>query len=149
MSVLYHPNKANVVKDALSCMSMGSVTNEEDKENDLVCGVHTLALLEVQLVDSPNSGFMIKHRYVSSLILDVKSKQHLDPILVEFKESMLKKSVEAFSLWGNKVLRYQCRLCVLDVYEFKRKFLEEAHGSRYSIHPKDTIMFLNLWEVYW
>ncbi|WMV54619.1 hypothetical protein MTR67_048004 [Solanum verrucosum] len=31
----------------------------------------------------------------------------------------------------------------------KREILEEAHGSRYSIHPGATKMYLDLREIYW
>ena len=61
MSVLYNPNKVNVVVDALSHMTMGSVSNFEEGTKDLVKYVHRLARLVVRLEDSPNGGFMIHH----------------------------------------------------------------------------------------
>lgn len=36
MSVLYHPGKANMVEDALSRLSMGSVSHIKDEKKDLV-----------------------------------------------------------------------------------------------------------------
>jgi len=36
MSVLYHPDKANVVPDALSRLSMGSVAHIDDEKKELV-----------------------------------------------------------------------------------------------------------------
>ncbi|WMV25527.1 hypothetical protein MTR67_018912, partial [Solanum verrucosum] len=68
--------------------------------------------------------------------MDVKSKQGLDPILVELKKAVLKKSVEAFSQGGDEILRYQGRLCVPNIDGLRKKFLEESHISRYSIHPR-------------
>ena len=47
------------------------------------------------------------------------------------------------------VLRYQGRLCVPDVEDLRYRILEEAHGSRYSIHLGDTKMYHDLREVYW
>ncbi|WMV13676.1 hypothetical protein MTR67_007061 [Solanum verrucosum] len=55
---------------------------------------------------------MVHNSSELSFLMDVKSKQSLDPILVELKEAVLKKSVEAFSQGGDGVLRYQGRLCV-------------------------------------
>ena len=52
MSVLYHPEKANVVADALSRVSMGSVTNVVGDNKELVKEIHRLARLGVQLEDS-------------------------------------------------------------------------------------------------
>ena len=43
MSVLYHPGKANFVADALSRLSMGSVSHVEDGKKELVKDVHRLA----------------------------------------------------------------------------------------------------------
>ena len=42
MSVLYHIEKANVVVDALSRVSTGSVTHVVDDKNELVKEVHSL-----------------------------------------------------------------------------------------------------------
>ena len=47
MSVLYHLGKANVVADALSRLSMGSVAHVEDEKKELVREVHRLARLGV------------------------------------------------------------------------------------------------------
>ena len=51
MSVLYYPDKANVVADALNRLSMGSVAIIEDEKEELVFDVHRLTQLGVQLVD--------------------------------------------------------------------------------------------------
>lgn len=67
---------------------------------------------------------------------------------MEFKKSVLRKCNESFSRWDG-VLRFQGILCVPNFYDFKRKVLEEVHGSRYSIHPGATKIYLDLREVYW
>ena len=82
MSVIYHPGKANIVVDALSCMTMGSVSHVEEAKKDLVKDVHRLARLGVRLKDSVNGGFMIHHNFESSFMVEVKSKQHLDQPLM-------------------------------------------------------------------
>ena len=53
------------------------------------------------------------------------------------------------SPWGDSVLRYQERLCVPNVEGLRNRILDEAHGSRYSIHPGSTKMFHDLQEVFW
>ncbi|KAH0633374.1 hypothetical protein KY284_036160 [Solanum tuberosum] len=45
MSALYHPDKAYVVANALSRMTMGSVAHVEDEKKELVRDVHRLARL--------------------------------------------------------------------------------------------------------
>ena len=52
MSVLYHPGKANVVADALSRLSIGSVSHVEDSKKKLAQEVHQLSRLGIRLVDS-------------------------------------------------------------------------------------------------
>ena len=42
MSVLYHPDKANVVTYSLSRMTMGSVSHLDGAKNDLARKVHRL-----------------------------------------------------------------------------------------------------------
>jgi len=106
MSVLYHPGKANVVADALSRLSMGSVAYVEDEKKELVHEVHRLARLGVQLIDFPKGGVMVHNGSESSFVIVVKSKQDLDPLLMELKESVLNRSVEAFSQGGDGVRRY-------------------------------------------
>ncbi|WMV18336.1 hypothetical protein MTR67_011721 [Solanum verrucosum] len=83
------------------------------------------------------------------IVADVKAKQCLDPILVDLKEVVLKKSVEAFSQGGDGVLRYQGHLCVPNVNDLREQIFSEAHSSRYFIHPGATKMYRDMWEVYW
>ena len=100
MSVLYNPGLANVVADALSCMNMGSVSHIDEAKKDIVKDVHRLARFGVRLEYSPDGGFMVHHNSESSLVVEVKSKQHLDQPLMELKESVLGKLNELFSLRG-------------------------------------------------
>ena len=74
MSVLYHPGKANVVADALSRLSMNSVSNVEDEKKELVRDVHRLTRLGVHLVDSNDGSVTIQNGSESSLLEDVKAK---------------------------------------------------------------------------
>ena len=85
MSVLYHPDKANVFADAPSRRTMGSVSYMDEAKKDLVKEVHRLARLGVRLEGSMNGGVMVHHNSDSSLVIVVKSKQHLDQPLIELK----------------------------------------------------------------
>ena len=98
MSVLYHPDKANVVADALIRMTMGCVSHIEKSKTNLVKDVHMLARLGVRLEDSLNGGFMVDQNSEPSLVVEVKSKKHLDKSLMDLKKSVLLKLNEAISL---------------------------------------------------
>jgi len=89
MSVLYHLSKANVVEDSLNRLSMGSVAQVEVEKKELVRDMHMLARLGVQLVDSTKGGAMVHNESELSFVMDVNSKQGLDPRLVELKESVM------------------------------------------------------------
>ena len=56
MSVHYHPSKANVVADALSRLSLGSVAHVEEENKELVKDVHRLARLGVRLMSISDNG---------------------------------------------------------------------------------------------
>ena len=66
MSVLYHPGKANMVADALSHMTMDSVSNLDEAKKDLVRKVHRLG---VRLESSPNGGAIVHCNFESSLVV--------------------------------------------------------------------------------
>ena len=100
ISVLYYPDKANMVVDSLSRMTMGSVAHVDEAKKYLEKEVHTLARLGVRLEGSPDGGAILHHNYESSLVIEVKSKQHLDQPLMELRESVLGKLNESFSLKG-------------------------------------------------
>ncbi|WMV33494.1 hypothetical protein MTR67_026879, partial [Solanum verrucosum] len=94
---------------------MDSVAHVDEEKKELVHDVHRLARLGVQLVDSTKGGVMFHNGSESSFVMDVKAKQDLDLILVELKEAVLKKSVEAFSQGGDGILSYQGWLYVLNI----------------------------------
>ena len=115
MSIFYHHGKANVVSNALSRLSMGSVSHVDEAKKYLVRDVHRLARSGVRLEDSLNGGFMGHHSSESSLVVEVKSKQHLYKPLMELKKSALGELNESFSLGGwylevsRKIVCPQCR----------------------------------------
>ena len=74
----------------------------------------------------------------------VKSMQHLDPLLMEMKETVLSKSNKSFYQGENGVLTNQGRLFIPDVDGLRKLIMQEAHVFRYSIQPGDTKMYHDL-----
>ena len=52
--VLYHPDKENIVVDALSIIIMGNVAHVPNDKKELMKDVHRLAQLDIRLEDSPD-----------------------------------------------------------------------------------------------
>ena len=59
MSALYNPGKVNVLKHALSRLSIGNVAHVDEKKKELAHYVHRLARLGAQLKDSTKGGIMV------------------------------------------------------------------------------------------
>ncbi|XP_070041273.1 uncharacterized protein [Nicotiana tomentosiformis] len=74
IDILYYPGKANVVADALSRKSMGSLAHLEACQRPLAQEVHELASLGVHLTDSNEGGVIVLNRVESSLVAEVKEK---------------------------------------------------------------------------
>ena len=144
ISVHYHPGKANVVANALSKLNMGNTTHTDDGKKELVKDVFRLDKLGVQLMASTSGRVSIHPSSESSLVIKVKKGQHLDPVLMELKDSVLLKMNEPFAFGGDGILRYQDKLCVPKVDDLRTMIVAEAHGSRCSIHPSSTKMYHDL-----
>ena len=59
MNVHYHPDKDNVVVDALSRFSRGGVSHIDDEKKELVKEVHQLAWLGVRMLETPSVGISV------------------------------------------------------------------------------------------
>ncbi|XP_070002585.1 uncharacterized protein [Nicotiana sylvestris] len=148
-NILYHPGKANVVADALSRRSMGSLTHVEAEKRQLTREIHQLACLGVRLVDSGNGGVVLQNTAKSSLIAEVKERQYEDPELVKLRERVPQQKKPLLELKGDGVLRYKGRLCVPKVARLRDRIMPEAHYSWYSIRPGSTKMYHDIKDVYW
>ena len=78
----------------------------------------------------------------------MKSKQHVDPLLMELKELVLINNNESFSQGEYWVLMYQGRLCVRYVDCLRERIKKEAHVLRYSFHFGATKIYQYLREIY-
>ena len=68
---------------------------------------------------------------------------------MELIDSIHGKFIEDFSQGGYGALRYQGRLCILDVGDLRRQILKETYDLRDSIHLGFTKMYHELREIYW
>ncbi|XP_070005375.1 uncharacterized protein [Nicotiana sylvestris] len=148
LTILYHPGKANVVADALSRKSMGSLARFTAEERPMVMDIQALANRGVR-IDHTLSGRLLAGLVAqSSLVGQVKALQFEDSHLAKLRDRVQNEDVKLFAIDSEGVLRRHGRLCILMVGDVKQLILEEAHNSRYSIHPGATKMYQDLRELY-
>ena len=74
MTVLYHPDTTNIVVDAHSGMTMGSVSHHDESKKDLAREIHRLARLGVRMQSALDGSSILRRNSESSLVVKVKSK---------------------------------------------------------------------------
>ncbi|KAA0037766.1 putative polyprotein [Cucumis melo var. makuwa] len=128
----YHPDKANVVADALSRKSR--------LPKSALYGIRVALLNELRgskaVVTTEDSGSLLAQFQVrSSLVTEIVRRQSEDRNLQKKFEKSKKGLEVEFELRIDGVIVKQGRLCVLNISELKTAILEEAHSSAYAMHP--------------
>ncbi|XP_070005462.1 uncharacterized protein [Nicotiana sylvestris] len=142
ITIIYHQGKANVVADALSRESIGSLAFILAEERPLALDIQSLANRLVRLdILEPNRVLACVVAQ-SSLLEQIKARQFVDLHLMVLRETVLQTGAKEVSIGEDGVLRLQGRLCVPNVNVLRGRILEEAHNSRYSIYPGATKMYL-------
>lgn len=77
---------------------------------------------------------MVCHNSETALVVKMKSKKHLDTLLMELNEKVLSKAKKSFSQGEDRVLIHKVTFCVPDRDGLRKLIRTEAHCSRYSIH---------------
>ena len=132
-SILYHPSKANVVADALSRKSSGSLAHISTERRSLVKELHEL--IDQGLQWKVTKKCLVAQFKVRLVYLDrVKAAQRRDPQLQRIMLEVQQGKSTEFLVDEEGVLRLGTRLCVPDVDDMRKELLEEAHYSAYSVH---------------
>ena len=141
-----HPGKANVVVDALSRKSTGSIS-------------HLKAVYLPRLVELRSLGVRLEFTDAGALlatfhiclvltkrIMELKTQ---DLIVIKLKRKAEFGQLKGFSVRADGTLMMGHRLCVPNVGELKKEIMEEAHSSAYAMHLGSTKMYHTLREHYW
>ncbi|XP_048134122.1 uncharacterized protein LOC115743869 [Rhodamnia argentea] len=88
-------------------------------------------------------------RVQPTLIERIKAKQNDDPQARKIREGVEAERREGFSIHANESPRFRGQLCVPDDSELKKEILREAHSTRFSIHPRNTKMYIDPRENFW
>ena len=121
LEVHYHLGKANVVADALS-QKLHQVEEESLSLN------HSEVLAHIALVSDLLEQIIIEQRQ------DVSEVPHIKKLIDEGRGPH-------FSVDDQGVVKFKNRLVVPSSDELRRKFLDEAHNSKLSIHPGSNKMY--------
>ena len=78
----------------------------------------------------------------------MKLRQLEDPYLWKIYNEMEVNPKSDFIL-QDKALKFQNRLCVLNITEIKRQVLEEAHNTKFTMHLGGMKMYRDLNEMFW
>jgi hypothetical protein len=134
LEVHYHPRKVNVVADALSCKGhcnyLPTVCSTGEESSAQV--LPDLSLFNITLTPTLRGEIITAQKNDLSMTHIKRRIQEGDPKVACFHEDA------EGTLW------FKDRLVVLRKEALKRKILDEAHTSRYSIHPGSSKMYHDL-----
>jgi hypothetical protein len=139
LEVHYHPGKANVIVDALShkthykYLPAIRLTGEESSTQVLP----NLSLFNITLTPTLRAEIIAAQKDDKGMGHIKRRMREGDPKVTCFRED-----VEG-TLW------FEERPVVPNREDLKKKILDEAHTSRYSIHPGSTKMYRDLRQQFW
>src|SRR5262249_34145160 len=146
--ILYHPGKANVVADALSRKSMGSLHHISIQKKELVKDLNGLFNMGLHLEVSDSQVLLAQFQVKPSLIDEIKTAQNSDPEIAKLKITVQEGRVTDFSIMDGG-LKCGNRLCVPDIDGLRQRIMHEAHFAPYSVHPGTTKMYHDVKSMYW
>src|SRR5947207_4884970 len=144
LEVHYHPRKANIVADALS--------RKRHCNCHIAFGtVNTLcAELEGLNLEMLTHGAVLNLELVPALREQIITAQRNDKGIAHIRRRLGNaKILMGFKQDQDGVVWFKNRLVVPKDRELRRQILDEAHQSRFSIHPGSTKMYQDLKPRFW
>jgi hypothetical protein len=145
LEVHYHPGKANVVGYALSRKSQCNCLMMDSRINTLC---DELSKMRIEVIPSGTlSHLSVKPTLQDQIIMTQLSNKGVQII----KENLHQKAekYKCFRQDNKGILWFEDRLPVPKNRDLKKKILDEAHLSKFSMHPRSTKMYQDLKPLYW
>jgi hypothetical protein len=144
LEVHYHPDKANVVADALSRKHCNYVTLEPYNENLW----EEMRKLNFELVERGN---LYAVSIDSPLHERIAMAQLNDEEVRKIKQKLEERDpkFDCFQRDDKGVFWFGQRLVIPQDQNLKKEILDEAHLSKFTIHPGSTKMYRDLRENFW
>jgi len=143
LEVHYHPGKANVVADALSRKVQCHCLRTRSGVNTLCEDFRKLNLSMVEY------GSLASLVITSNLIDEIKKAQHEDKGMMKLRARINEDKLKCFKLDDQGILWFGKQLVVPKNFELRKKILDEAHESQFSIHPGSNKMYQDLKKKFW
>ncbi|KAL3523596.1 hypothetical protein ACH5RR_016430 [Cinchona calisaya] len=146
LTISYHPCKANKVADALSRKPTSNMASMLTNQKDIL---KDLEKLEIEVVAPVTGQVMAALIAQPSLVELIKISQTSDDALMKIKQKVEEGSQQYFHIHDDDSLWMKGRLCVPNDPKLRKSVLEEAHNSKFSIHPGSTKMYRDLKQHFW
>jgi hypothetical protein len=143
LEVHYHPGKANVVADALSRKTHGNCLTVKPLDLSLC---HETEKLGIEIVQHGSVANITVETTIRDKII---SAQKENKGIVYIKEKVRKGKGSCFRIDEADVLWFKDRLVVPKVLELHQLILDEAHLTKFSIHPGSNNMYHDLKQRFW
>jgi hypothetical protein len=145
LEVHYHPGKVNVVADALSrkahchCLSLETF-------NETLC--NQMRKLNLEIIPQGSLNLLSIESTLQDKI--IMSQLHDEGInIIKLKLSQGEAKYRCFHTDHQGVLWFNNRIVVPKDHQLHKQILDEAHLSKFSIHPGSTKMYQDLRQNFW
>jgi hypothetical protein len=143
LEIHYHPGKANVVADALSRKTFCHCLTMETSDIMLCQEMENLNLGMIQ------HGTLNQLKLESILLQRIIDAQKDNEGMKHIHEKIEARKAKCFRKDDQGIVWFNNRIVMLKNEEIRQQILDEAHLSRYSIHPRSTKMYHDLKQHFW
>jgi hypothetical protein len=145
LEVHYHPGKANVVADALSRKAQCNCGIMDSKIATLC---DELCKLNIEVIPSGTLSYISVEPMLHEQIVMAQIGDKGVQVIKEMIERKVDK-YKCFCQDSKGILWFGDRLVVPKNPELRKKILDEAHLSKFSMHPGSNKVYHDLRSLYW